>query len=543
MWSLAVGVAARVAHDLKSPALSAQPNRTNMIRNRLRFLAFSTPLLCATGLLGTLGCSGGLSTPTPCSNSTSPCGSSVDSGGSSTAGSSNAGSASAIGGASSAVGDTMSGGTMSGRSTVSGGAATGAGGSAASSGGAASDSAGSSSVPMPLGAIAYQQTFDALSTGPWKDVDSSKIKANPGNAQVTANCGADGSSCFRVTYRAVDGIHKQPYSSPVFSTSSGVIDWTASDTSHTNTATDVTQANISIDGSTDGKSSASAKAVPSKAYTLSYDLYFEPGFDFAKGGKLPGLAAAAFDSGCTEDGNAKRQPSNWSERLMWRANGRLQLYSYDQSRPSGSCGIERTIDEAAGDPQFELPGTIPSDDKFRLRSGVWYSIRLSVRVNDNESVKYLTDASGKSIVDLDGYLQPVSGNGEVSLSVKTADGAVKRHITFSNVALRDECNGPCPAQVPDSKDTWVNALFFSTFFGGNETKRTTCVDSDTSTLSSVVPNAPPSYPGLTPALFSTLCASQMNAAIYPKLTWNPSTPSAARFDNFVVNDGYTDAGF
>ena len=513
-----------------------------MIRNRLRFLALRTPLLLATSLLGTLGCSGGLSTPTPCSNATSPCGSSADSGGASTAGSSNAGTAT-TGGASSAGGDgTSGGGTMSDRSTVSGGAAS-AGGSGAASGGASSGSAGSSSVPMPLGAIAYRQTFDALSTGLWKDVDSSKIKANPTNAQVSANCGADGSNCFRVTYRDADGIHKQPYSSPVFSTSGGLIDWTASDTSHTNTATDVTQANISIDGSTDGKSSASAKAVPSTAYTLSYDLYFEPGFDFAKGGKLPGLAAAAFDSGCTEDGNAKRQPSNWSERLMWRANGRLQLYSYDQSRPSGSCGIERTIDEVAGDPQFELPGTIPSDDKFRLRAGVWYAIRLSVRVNDNESVKYLTDASGKSIVDADGYLQPLSGNGAVSLSVKTADGALKRQITFSNVALRDECNGPCPAQIPDSQETWVNALFFSTFFGGNETKRTTCVDSDKSTLSSVVAKAPPSYPGLTPALFSTLCASQMNAAIYPKLTWNPSTPSAARFDNFVVSDGYTDAGF
>jgi hypothetical protein len=513
-----------------------------MIRNRVSFLALSTPSLFAPSLfamvmLGTLGCSGDLSASTQCSNAISPCGTSTDSGGSSTASSAGAGNTPTNGGANSAGGETSSGGsTMSGLGAINGGNAAGAGG-----GGASSGSAGAGSMPMPLGAIVYQQTFDALGTGLWKDVDSSKIKANPANAQVTANCGADSSNCFRVTYRAVDGIHKQPYSSPVFSTSGGVIDWTASDTSHTNTATDVTQANISIDGSTTGKSSA--KAIPSKAYTLSYDLYFEPGFDFAKGGKLPGLAAAAFDSGCTEDGNAKRQPSNWSERLMWRANGRLQLYSYDQSRPSGSCGIEKTIDEAASDPQFELPGTIPSDDKFRLRGGVWYSIRLSVRVNDNESVKYLTDSSGKSIVDADGYLQPISGNGEVSLSVKTADGAVKRHITFSNVALRDECNGPCPTEVPDSKDTWVNALFFSTFFGGNETKRTTCVDSDQSTLSSVVAKAPPTYPGLTPALFSALCASQMNAAIYPKLTWNPSTPSVARFDNFTVNDGYTDAAF
>jgi hypothetical protein len=76
------------------------------------------------------------------------------------------------------------------------------------------------------------------------------------------------------------------------------------------------------------------------------------------------------------------------------------------------------------------------------------------------------------------------------------------------VALRDECDGPCPSTAPDSKETWVNALFFSTFFGGNETKRTTCVDSVQSTLEIVVPGPMPSYAGLTQSVFDTLCASQ-----------------------------------
>jgi hypothetical protein len=406
------------------------------------------------------------------------------------------------------------------------------------------DAGGADDTDAPLGPVAYQQTFAALTPGLWKkNLDTSKIKAHPENAQVTASCGADASNCLRIVYRQADGIHKQPPSAPVFDGSGSAIDWTASDASHTNTATDVIQANVAIDGSTDGKSSASATPVPSKAYTLTYDMYFEPGFDFAKGGKLPGLAAAAFDSGCTEDGNDKRQPANWSERLMWRANGRLQLYSYDQSRPSGSCGIETTIDEVAGDPQFEIPGTIPNDAKFRLQTGVWYTVRLSVRVNDNDSVTYQTDGSGNLLLDADGYKQPITANGAVSLSIKSADGSSKRHLVFSHVALRDECDGPCPSAVPDSKETWVNGLFFSTFFGGNETKRTTCVDSGQSTLGVVVPNAMPVYSGLTQSLFASLCASQMNAAIYPMLTWNPQTPSAARFDNFVVNEGYTGAGF
>jgi hypothetical protein len=301
----------------------------------------------------------------------------------------------------------------------------------------------------------------------------------------------------------------------------------------------VLQGNINIDGSTDGKSDADEKAVPGRAYTLTYDMYFEPGFDFAKGGKLPGLAAAEFDSGCSEEGSAKRQSGNWSERLMWRANGRLQLYSYDQTRKSGGCGVEKTIDEVEGDPKFEQPGLIPQNDKFRLVPGVWYSVMLSVRVNDNDSVKYLLDADGKPVLDENGELQPLGGNGAVSLNIKSADGKQQRQLVFSGVAVRDECNGDCPATVPDSPATQVNGLFFSTFFGGNETKRTTCIDLQKSSLNQLVAAAPPSYPSLTAERFTQLCSSQMNPAIFPVLTWDPQTPSAARFDNFVVKSGYT----
>ena len=406
--------------------------------------------------------------------------------------------------------------------------------SVSSSSSSSSVSSSSSSSTSSLGTVRYRQVFDTLPTGViWnKSLDSAKIKAHPENALVTAGCGTGGSNCLRVVYRQSDGIHKMPPSSPVFTTTSGVISWTASDASHTNTATDVTQQNLPIDGKTDGTSTKTGTAIPSKAYTLTYDVYFEPGFDFAKGGKLPGLAAAAFDSGCTEDGNVKRSNSNWSERIMWRANGRVEMYSYDQSRPSGSCGVDKMIDAAPGDPVYEVPGQIPNDNKFRFQPGVWYTIRLSVKVNDNNAVTYQRDASGNVMKDPFGDPLVTGGNGEVSLAIKSADGSVKRLLVFPNMAVRDECNGSCPATVPDSKATWINGLFFSTFFGGNETKRTTCLNT-----------APPSYPGLTQAIYDNLCTSQRIAYIFPTLTWNPQRPSAARFDNLTVTDGYTNAPF
>ncbi|MDB5887588.1 MAG: hypothetical protein JWM03_460, partial [Rhodocyclales bacterium] len=392
----------------------------------------------------------------------------------------------------------------------------------------------SASSTSSLGAVRYRQVFDALPTGVlWaKNLDSAKPTAHPENALVTAGCGTGGSTCLRIVYRHPDGIHKQPISSPVFSGSGSSIIWTPSDSAHTNTATDVEQQNLPIDGKTDGTSTKTGTAIPSKAYTLSYDVYFEPGFDFAKGGKLPGLAAAAFDSGCTEDGNVKRSNTNWSERIMWRANGRVELYSYDQSRLSGSCGVDKMIDAVAGDPPYEVPGQIPNDNKFRFQPGVWYTIRLAVKVNDNNAVTYQKDASGNVMKDPFGDPFVTGGNGEVSLAIKSADGSVKRLLVFPNMAVRDECNGSCPSTVPDSKATWVNAFFFSTFFGGNEVKRTTCLST-----------TPPSYPGLTQSIYDTLCTSQRIAYIFPTITWNPQRPSAAHFDNFTVTDGYTNVPF
>jgi len=350
---------------------------------------------------------------------------------------------------------------------------------------------------------------------------------------------------LRIVYRQPSGILKQPASNPVFATTGGVIDWAASDATHTNTATDVEQQNLPIDGKTDGTGTKTDTPVPSKAYTLTYNVYFEPGFDFAKGGKLPGLASAAFDSGCTEDGNVKRAPTNWSERVMWRENGRLEIYSYDQSRPSGNCGITVMVDAQPGDAPYEVPGVFnAADGKFRFKTGVWYTIRLSVRMNDNNSVVYQRDASGNVMLDPAGDPIVLSGNGEVSMAIESADASVKRLIVLPNVALRDECYGKtCPSPVPDTKSTWVNDVFFSTFFGGNETKRLTCVNQSASSLTNVVPNPMPNYPGLTQPVFNQLCASQLVPYIWPSLTWNPQTPTAADFDNFVVQQGYTNAPF
>ena len=293
-------------------------------------------------------------------------------------------------------------------------------------------------TPAQAQTVRYLQTFNALPTNELWDnnLDTAKPRAFQENILVTAGCGEDRSTCLRQVYRHFDGIHKQPASNPVFVTdATGKVNWAPSDIGHTNTATDVIQANIMISGATDGLSSASATPVPSKAYTLSYKVFFEPGFDFAKGGKLPGLAAKVFDSGCTEDGSAKRSGSSWSVRLMWRANGRVELYSYDQSRPSGSCGINTLIDYVAGDPPYEVPGQIPAGStKFRFKPNVWYTVTLGVKVNDNNSVVYRKDANGNNVLDSLG--DPIALGGELKSKEGLADIPVVGFFSHVEVELQ-----------------------------------------------------------------------------------------------------------
>ena len=45
---------------------------------------------------------------------------------------------------------------------------------------------------------------------------------------------------------------------------------------------------------------------PAREYSFSYDLMFEDGWEWVRGGKLPGLAATVHDSGCSQTPGANK---------------------------------------------------------------------------------------------------------------------------------------------------------------------------------------------------------------------------------------------
>ncbi len=98
---------------------------------------------------------------------------------------------------------------------------------------------------------------------------------------------------------------------------------------------------------------------------LAYDMKFSKGFDFVRGGKLPGLCGydntLSPTSGCNTGGGFPDGFDGWSARGMWREGGRLENYVYhaDQSNFYG-------------------------DDEFwgvRARAGTWHRVQHRVVLN------------------------------------------------------------------------------------------------------------------------------------------------------------------
>ncbi len=94
---------------------------------------------------------------------------------------------------------------------------------------------------------------------------------------------------------------------------------------------------------------------------MSYRVLFEDGFQFVKGGKLPGLAGGTYPTGGDFDDNG------FSARLMWRENGTLSVYAYHHDRP-----------EKWGEDLF-----LVNEDGSRWQApvGQWLTIRERVKVN------------------------------------------------------------------------------------------------------------------------------------------------------------------
>ncbi len=136
---------------------------------------------------------------------------------------------------------------------------------------------------------------------------------------------------------------------------------------------------------------------------LRYRLHFPDGFDFVKGGKLPGLYGGEAPSGGTQ----ATGDNGFSARFMWRRDGQGELYAYVVNQDTAY-------------------GASLGRGSWHFASGDWVTVEQEIRLNDPDRQ--------------DGLMR-VWIDGEPRLEV-------------SGVEFRDV------------QDAHIDGLMFSTFFGG-----------------------------------------------------------------------------
>ncbi len=160
---------------------------------------------------------------------------------------------------------------------------------------------------------------------------------------------------------------------------------------------------------------------------LSYRIRFDDGFDFVRGGKLPGFIGGEGNVG----GDKPTGTDGWSARMMWRTNGssgspttgdsaNIVQYVYHPDQPSENEGEDFRWDDT------------PSAAWQVFEAGTWYHLQHRVVMN--------------TIGQHDGIIQA------------WLDGVMV--LDLQNLRFRD-----APTD-PDKTPLQINQMYFSTFFGG-----------------------------------------------------------------------------
>lgn len=123
-------------------------------------------------------------------------------------------------------------------------------------------------------------------------------------------------------------------------------------------------------------------------YTLSYKIYFENGFEWKKGGKLPGLAGGTAPTGGVNGANIAKSGTGFSARFMWHPNGELIAYLYHKDMK----GIYGT----------NIKATYQGEN-YRFPTNQWVTITQYVKVNTQNNSNgvlkvWITDANKKKLV-------------------------------------------------------------------------------------------------------------------------------------------------
>ncbi|XP_046585539.1 uncharacterized protein LOC124292492 [Haliotis rubra] len=95
------------------------------------------------------------------------------------------------------------------------------------------------------------------------------------------------------------------------------------------------QGSYALTGPNSGTQFYASPVTPRECLTLQYKVFFPPGYDFAYGGKLPGLYGGGVN--CTSGGDPGKDC--FTARLIWRTDGMggVSLFAPEVAQQGGFC--------------------------------------------------------------------------------------------------------------------------------------------------------------------------------------------------------------
>lgn len=112
---------------------------------------------------------------------------------------------------------------------------------------------------------------------------------------------------------------------------------------------------------------------------VAYRVRFASGFDFVRGGKLPGLIGGEGNTG----GNRPDGTDGWSARMMWRTDGDAVQYVYHPDQPgtygedfAWDLGGQRRFDDAWHVVEHEIVMNTPGENDGAVRG--WWDGELAL---------------------------------------------------------------------------------------------------------------------------------------------------------------------
>lgn len=151
---------------------------------------------------------------------------------------------------------------------------------------------------------------------------------------------------------------------------------------------------------------SSVDLTTAKEATFGYSIYFPEGFEWVKGGKLPGFYGGDDDKVSLSCSGGRRDTRCFSARLMWRPEGAGELYTY--LPPYDVPGFEAnkkqcSVPNSDCNPTY---GTSLNRGSFHFKAGAWTTVSERVKLNtpgkaDGELELFV---EGKSVVKVDGLI-------------------------------------------------------------------------------------------------------------------------------------------